>query len=60
MYKRQHITLWGFTNAEKYRHCTETPHRQILAKEYDSTDVRVIPVEKVVDTLDELLVEIEH
>ena len=58
--KTPHITLWGFTNAEKYRHCTETPHRQILAKEYDSTDVRVIPVEKVVDTLDELLVEIEH
>lgn len=50
----------GFYKCGKISPLTETPHRQILAEEYDSTDVQVIPVEKVVDTLDELLVEIEH
>ena len=58
--KTPHITLWGFANAQKYRHCAETPHRQILAREYGSTDVRAIPLQKVIDTMEELLVEIEH
>jgi ADP-heptose:LPS heptosyltransferase len=57
--KTPHITLWGFTNANKYRHSVAVPHRQILADEYGSADIRTIPLQKVIDTMDELLVEIE-